>query len=164
MLWRLKGSEKIPTGGFGAKRNLDFYHSVSYSSRWGRRMIQVYRLKAFARFQRRERIPDKALGKAIADAERGLVDADLGSGLIKQRAARTGQGKSGGYRTIIAYRRGDRAVFLFGFAKSERANLDDDELVAWRRIGRAYLALDDELLEAAVAAEELVEMSYDQEK
>lgn len=130
----------------------------------GRRMIQVYRLKAFARFQRREKIPDKALGKAIADAERGLVDADLGGGLIKQRAARTGQGKSGGYRTIIAYRRGDRAVFLFGFAKSERANLDDDELVAWRRIGRAYLALDDELLEAAVAAEELVEMSYDQEK
>lgn len=126
--------------------------------------MQVYRLKAFARFQRREKIPDKALGKAIADAERGLVDADLGGGLIKQGAARKGQGKSGGYRTIIAYRRGDRAVFLFGFAKSERANLDDDELVAWRRIGRSYLALDDERLEAAVAAEELVELSYDHDQ
>lgn len=55
-------------------------------------------------------------------------------------------------------------MFLFGFAKGERANLDDDELLAWRRIGRAYLAHDDELLEAAVAAEELVEMSYDQEE
>jgi len=66
----------------------------------------------------------------------------LGGGLIKQRTARPGQGKSGGYRTIIAYRRGDRAVFLFGFAKSERANLDDDELSYLRRIGRSYLSLD----------------------
>jgi hypothetical protein len=127
-------------------------------------VVQVYKLKAFARFQRREGITDKMLGKAVADAERGLVDADLGGGLIKQRAARPGQGKSGGYRTIVAYRRGERAVFLFGFAKSERANLDDDELAAWRRIGRSYLALDDELLDAAVAADELVEVSYGQKK
>jgi hypothetical protein len=67
------------------------------------------------------------------------------AGLFKQRVARSGQGKRGGFRTIIAYRRGTRAVFLFGFAKSERENLDDDELSAWQRIGRAYLGLDDEV-------------------
>ena len=94
----------------------------------------------FGRFQRREGITDRMLGKAIGNAERGLVDAGLGGGLIKQRTARPGQGKSGGYRTIIAYRRGDRAVFLFGFAKSERANLDDDEL-SYFAADRAKLSL-----------------------
>jgi hypothetical protein len=81
-------------------------------------MVRVYKLKAFARFQRRERIADRALAKAMQSAEQGLVDADLRGGLIKQRIARPGQGKSGGYRTVIAYRRGDLAVFLYGFAKN----------------------------------------------
>ena len=93
--------------------------------------MRVYKLKAFARFQRRELIADRALWNAVKSAEDGLVDADLGGGLIKQRVARPGRGKSGGFRTIIAYRRGDRAVFLYGFAKSERENLNDDELSYW---------------------------------
>lgn len=126
--------------------------------------MRLYKLKAFARFQRRERIADKALGKAVKSAEDGLVDADLGGGLIKQRIARPGQGKSGGFRTIIAYRRGDRAVFLYGFAKSERKNLDDDELAYWQRVGRAYLGLDDESMEAAIVADELMEVSYGAEE
>ncbi len=121
--------------------------------------MRLYKLKAFARFQRRERIFDKALVKAVESAESGLVDADLGGGLIKQRVARQGQGKSGGFRTIIAYRRGTRAVFLFGFAKSERENLDDDELAHWQRVGQLYLGLDDDGLDAAIAADELTEIS-----
>jgi hypothetical protein len=125
--------------------------------------VRVYKLKAFARFQRRERITDRALVKAVQSAEQGLVGANLGGGLIKQRVARPGQGKSGGYRTVIAYRRGDRAVFLYGFAKNERANLDDDELINWQRVGRGYLGLDDDELNAAVAADELAEVSYGDE-
>jgi hypothetical protein len=125
--------------------------------------VRVYRLKAFGRFQRRERIADKALARAVRGAESGLVDADLGGGLIKQRVARPGQGKSGGYRTIIAYQRGDRAVFLFGFAKNERASLDDDELAYWQLVGRSYLGLDDNGLEAAIAEDELTEVSYGHE-
>jgi hypothetical protein len=82
--------------------------------------MRVYKIKGFMRFQRRERIADTTLAEAILAAERGLVDADLGGGLIKQRIARPGQGKSGGFRTLIAYRRSERAVFLFGFCE-ERA-------------------------------------------
>jgi len=126
--------------------------------------VRLYKLKAFARFQRRERIADKALGKAAQSAEDGRVDADLGGGLIKQRVARPGQGKSGGFRTIVAYRRGDRAVFLFGFAKSERENLDDDELAYWQRVGRTYLGLDDDGIETAIAADELIEVSHGEEE
>jgi hypothetical protein len=126
--------------------------------------VRLYKLKGFARFQRRERITDQVLGKAVKSAERGLIDADLGGGLIKQRVARAGQGKSGGFRTIVAYRRGDRAVFLYGFAKSERANLDGDERAHWQRVGRAYLGLDEDGIEAAIAADELMEVRYDDEE
>ena len=125
--------------------------------------MRVYKLKAFARFQRKERIVDASLAKAAQAADAGLVDADLGGGLIKQRVARAGQGKRGGYRTVIAFRRGDRAVFLYGFAKSERANIDEDELEAWRGVARAYLGLDAHGLEAAIAAEELIEVDDGEE-
>jgi hypothetical protein len=123
--------------------------------------VRLFKLKAFARFQRQEGIADKVLSKAIAGVEKGIIDADLGGGLIKQRVARPGQGKRGGFRTIVAYRRGNRAIFLFGFAKSERGNLNQDELAQWQRIGRVYLGLDDDGLEAAIAADELMEVSYD---
>jgi hypothetical protein len=100
----------------------------------------------------------------VRSAEAGLVDADLGGGLIKQRVARPGQGKSGGYRTIVAYQRGDRAVFLFGFAKNERANLSADELAYWQQVGRAYLGLDEDGMEAAITTDELTEVHYDEEE
>jgi hypothetical protein len=67
---------------------------------------RIYKLQGFARFQRKERISDATLRKTIGSVEAGLVDADLGGGLVKQRLARAGQGKSGSYRTLIAFRRG----------------------------------------------------------
>lgn len=69
-------------------------------------MRRIYKLQGFARFQRKERISDATLRKTIGSVEAGLVDADLGGGLVKQRLARAGQGKSGSYRTLIAFRRG----------------------------------------------------------
>jgi hypothetical protein len=124
--------------------------------------MRIYKIMGFTRFQRRERIGDASLTEAVSNADRGLIDADLGGGLIKQRVARPGQGKSGGFRTLIAYRRGDRAVFLFGFAKNERANIDDDELETWREVGRAYLGLDAKGVEAAIAVNELTEIDHDE--
>ena len=85
----------------------------------------VYKTKWLGRFARREQIKDRYLSEAVGRAERGLIDADLGSGIIKQRVARAGQGRSDGYRMLLAYRSGDRAVFLCGFAKSERENIGD---------------------------------------
>lgn len=124
--------------------------------------MKVYKIKGFVRFQRRERIADKALGEAILAAERGLIDADLGGGLIKQRIARPGQGKSGGFRTLIAYRRSERAVFLFGFAKNERDNIDDDELETLRERGQVFLALNTGQLARLLAEGDLTEVAYDE--
>lgn len=104
--------------------------------------MRIFKTKWLIRFARRERISDHGLSEAIARAERGLVDADLGSGLIKQRVARAGQGRSGGYRMLVAYRQGDRAVFLYGFAKSEQENIEPDELLTLREIAASWLQAD----------------------
>jgi hypothetical protein len=104
--------------------------------------VWVFKTKWLGRFARRERITDKSLMEAIERAERGVIDADLGGGVIKQRVARSGQGRSGGYRMLIAYRRGARAVFLYGFAKRERDNIDPDELLTLREIGAGWLDAD----------------------
>src|SRR5215470_2758643 len=101
--------------------------------------MKVYVTKTFRRFQRKEGIEDAALWQAVEAAAKGFVDADLGGGLIKQRVARRGQGKRGGYRTIIAYRAGERSVFLYGFGKNERDNIDDGELARWKVTGRVVL-------------------------
>ena len=102
--------------------------------------MRVFKTRWFSRFARDEGIADKSLREAIERAERGLIDADLGGGLIKQRVARRGQGRSGGYRTIIAYRANQRAVFLFGFAKSEMENIATNQLTAARDIAKKLLA------------------------
>jgi hypothetical protein len=82
---------------------------------------------------------DKVLAEAVERAEKGLIDAELGGGLIKQRIARPGKGKSGGYRTVIVYRSGELAVFMYGFAKNVRENIEDRELYALREFAAAWL-------------------------
>lgn len=120
--------------------------------------MRIFKTRWVARFVRRERIDDAGLKEAIARAERGLIDADLGGGLIKQRVARPGQGRSGGFRMIVAYRTADRAFFVYGFAKNERDNIDDDELQTLRDIAAAFLAHEDTALDEAVRNGQLQEM------
>ena len=96
--------------------------------------LRIFKTKGLVRFADKERIADDSLTEAIERAARGLIDADLDGGIIKQRVARPGRGRSGGYRMLVAYREGDRAVFLYGFAKSERENIGQDELRTLREI------------------------------
>ena len=121
--------------------------------------MKVFKTKEFARFARGERIDDQRLREAVERAARGLVDADLGGGLIKQRVARPGQGRRGGYRTLMAFRAGAATVFLYGFAKSERDNIGPDELDFWRRVATAFLATDEARFKALMAAQEIMEVS-----
>lgn len=125
--------------------------------------MRVFKSKEFARFSRRETITDRVLCDAVARAERGTIDADLGGGLIKQRVARPGQGRSGGFRTLLVYRTADRCVFVYGFPKSDRGNIKPEELVFWRRIAAAYLAMTDAAIKRAIADDELKEVMCDDE-
>jgi hypothetical protein len=101
--------------------------------------VQVYKTKGFARFARRGRIEDEVLSEAVFRAEQGLIDADLGKGVIKQRIPRTGQVRSGGFRTIPFYRTKARAVFVDGFAKSSQDNIDDDDPERFRELAAEIL-------------------------
>jgi hypothetical protein len=96
--------------------------------------MRIFKNKSFARFARRNDIADLELCGAVHDADRGLIAAELGGGVIKQRLARKGAGKSGGFRVLILFKVKDLAIFVHGFAKSEAENIEPDELVALKEI------------------------------
>ena len=112
--------------------------------------MRVFKTKSFGRFAAKEGIRDSILRDAIRRAEVGLIDADLGVGVIKQRLARQGQGKSGGFRSIILFRRGATAFFVYGFAKNDRDNIDRQELRAFRLLAAEMLEMNEPALAVAL--------------
>jgi hypothetical protein len=127
----------------------------------GKQRTRIYKSRWFAKFAAREGIGDAALVAAIDQADRGLIDADLGGGLIKQRVAREGGGKSGGYRTLVFFRHEDRAIFAFGFAKSDKANLSAIEQKAYKKAAKIVLALTQAQIDTEVRAQRLFEVNDD---
>jgi hypothetical protein len=108
--------------------------------------LRIFKSRWFQRFARRQGISDAVLREAVTRAEKGQIDADLGGGVIKQRIARPGQGRSKGYRTIILFRHRARAFFVYGFAKNQRANIDDDEEEQFKEAAKHVLTLTDKQL------------------
>ena len=108
--------------------------------------VRIFKSRWFQRFARKEGIGDAALREAVARAENGQIDADLGGEVIKQRIARPGQGRSKGYRTIILFRRGAKAFFVYGFSKSQRANINDDEEQQFKEAAKIVLSLTENAL------------------
>ena len=110
------------------------------------------------RFAEREGLEDAALCEAVRRAGEGLIDADLGGGIIKQRITRKGGGRSGGFRTTVLFRQGELAFFVHGFAKSDRDNLRRKELSGLRSLADQYLGLDAAGLAAAQATGTIIEV------
>jgi hypothetical protein len=127
-------------------------------------VLRIFKTKGLMRFARCERIADASLREAIERAERGIIDADLGGGLIKQRVVRPGEGRSGGYRVIVVYRAQGRAVFLYGFAKNDLDNIGSDQLQTFRTIGANWLAVSTETITQAMDHGELQEIDRDDKK
>jgi hypothetical protein len=122
--------------------------------------VSIYKTRSFARWVKREGLADRDLCDAVVEMQKGLIDARLGGGLIKKRVARSGHGKRGGYRVILASNLGDRWVFMFGFAKNERDNVDDDELRLMKRLASAFLEMDDRMLRQALTSGEILEIHH----
>lgn len=125
--------------------------------------MKIFKNSVFARFARHEGVTDQDLCEAIARAERGLVDANLGGGVIKQRIARQGQGRSGGFRTLIFFRVGERAIFAFGFAKNQRDNISEANLKALKLVADTLLSHTDEQTQELVDKGELFEVKCHEE-
>ena len=120
--------------------------------------MRIFKTRWFHKWAKKEKLTDSALRKAVAEMEQGLIDADLGSNIYKKRVALPSRGKSGSLRTIIAYQIKDKAFYVYGFAKSKRANIHDDELKVFKLLAADLLSNDDEGLNRMIVAEELIEV------
>ena len=121
--------------------------------------MAVYKTRWFDRWARKEGLTTSRLCAAVNEMMQGLVDADLGGGLVKKRIGRAGQGKSGGYRTLVATNKGDRWMFVFGFPKSERSNIDKDEAEALKKLSTHLLSMAPQAINTAKTAGELIEVN-----
>ena len=124
-------------------------------------MRRVFKTRHFRRWVRKTELSDAALCKAVKEMEQGLIDADLGGGLVKKRVPLPGRGKSGGARTLVATNKTDRWYFVFGFEKNERTNIEDDELAALQSVAADLLKLGARELDAAVANGTLQEICHE---
>ena len=123
--------------------------------------MRILKTKWFQRFVRRQGISDDVLREEVARVAAGHVDADLGGHLLKQRMSRSGQGRSAGFRVLVIYRKASRAIFVYGFAKSDKDALTADELAAYKMAAADYLAISDTQLTALVANGVLLEVDPD---
>jgi hypothetical protein len=124
-------------------------------------MDRVFKTLQFSRWSRKIGLLDKMLCGAIAEMEQGLVDANLGGGIVKKRVALPGRGKSGGVRTLVATNRNDRWFFVFGFAKNARTNISNRELDALQKLASDLLNLPSADLNTAVAKATLEEICHE---
>lgn len=129
----------------------------------GQGVTRIFKGKSFERFVSANDIEDQDLVEAIERAENGLIDADLGAGLIKQRLARGGQGKSGGFRAVIFIRLGERAVFIHGFAKKDTANLTGKEVKQLKALAKIVLKMTDKQLKDLLDSGKYIEIQRKKE-
>jgi hypothetical protein len=120
--------------------------------------MAIYQTRWFERWARKQKLSPRALCEAVAQMQAGLYEADLGGGLLKKRIARPGRGKSGGFRTLVATNKGERWVFVFGFPKNERGNIDKDEEAGLKRLSAHLLSMSPRDLMTSQRAGELMEI------
>ena len=121
--------------------------------------MQVFMTKWFQQWAAREALTDDALLSAVEEIGQGLIDADLGGHLVKKRIGTRGRGKSGSVRTLLAIQLGEKAFFIYGFSKNERANVNEKELKALKLLTSELLGYTDPTLEKALKAGELIEVN-----
>lgn len=123
--------------------------------------MAIYQTRWFDRWAHKQKLTISSLCAVVLEMMAGLYDADLGGGLVKKRIARPGQGKRGGFRTLVATNKGNRWVFVFGFPKKKRSNIDKDEEIALKRLAAHLLSLTKQGIDAALTAGELMEINCD---
>jgi hypothetical protein len=124
--------------------------------------MRIFKSKWFVRYARKQRIADAKLIEAVQNAEKGLIDADYGGGVIKQRISRPGKGKSGGYRSIILFRKGTLAFFVYGFAKSDQGNIDESDERDFKELAKVLLPLSETELKKLTDSGKYTEVEYEE--
>ena len=120
--------------------------------------MQAFKIKAFSKWASGEGLSDDVLASAVVEMEKGLIDAKLGGQVVKKRVALPGRGKRGSIRTLVAFRKGNKAFFIYGFAKNERANVSNKELRALKMLAKELMNYAAAALIKAMKAGELIEI------
>jgi hypothetical protein len=120
--------------------------------------VRIFKNRWFARFARKNGIDDEALKSAVSEIEAGNFDADLGGHVYKQRVARPGGGKRGGYRAVLFFKCEERAFFVYGFAKNKMDNISESDLAEFRELAKQYLAYSTEEISAATDSKKFFEI------
>lgn len=123
--------------------------------------MRVFKTRFFGRWMRKTELTDSTLCGAVAEMAQGLIDADLGGGVVKKRVGLAGRGKRGGARTLVATNKRNRWFFLYGFEKNDRANITDDELEALKEIAEELLARTGLQLDQAIRDGSLQEICHE---
>lgn len=126
--------------------------------------VLIYKYRAFSLWAKIEKVSDSVLSGVINEMQNGLFDANLGGGLYKKRIAKGGRGKRGGYRTILAFKREGRAVFMYGFAKNERDNLTSKEESVYKQLAKQFLLMTNQQIEMLIKNGELFEVQHEEIK
>lgn len=120
--------------------------------------MRIFKTAYFHRFAENEGLSDTQIKEAIVEMEKGLIDGDLGANLFKKRIAIGDRGKRGGLRSIIAYKRGDKAIFIYGYPKNMRDNISIKEKEAYKKLSKSYFCLNDLSLRRLLKIGELIEV------
>ena len=121
----------------------------------------IYKTRHFTRWARKAGLNDSLLKTAVLEIHRGLLEADLGSGIVKKRIALPGKGKRGSVRTLLATNHDDCWFFIFGFEKNERENISENELATLKKLAKDLLGLTAEQIAVAATEGSLVEVEYE---
>jgi len=120
--------------------------------------MRIFRTRAFSRLEVARQLSDADLRAAVAEMNNGLWDANLGGQVYKKRVALKGHGKRSGARTLVAFKAGDRAFFVYALSKKQRANITAREKHVLKRLAAELFSCSDQQLEQALKHGELIEI------
>ena len=120
--------------------------------------MRIFVTRAFRRLDVAGKLSYADLTAVVSEMKDGLQGVNLGGRVYKKRVALTGRGKSGGARTLVAFEKNERAIFLYGFSKNQRDNISDKEKKALKLLARDLLGYGDRRLNMALRHGALIEV------
>lgn len=120
--------------------------------------MKIYKHYQFNKWMKQVGLLDQNLKEAVTEIVSGLVDADLGQGVLKKRIALPGRGKSSGARTIVAFKTDHRTIFIYGFSKNEKDNISKNDEIQLKQLAKTYLAFTEQQIKNAIKIGDLIEV------
>jgi len=120
--------------------------------------LRIFKTKSFNKWTKKNRLTDKDLIEAVKEIEGGLVDAKLGANLYKKSIATDSKGKCGGFRTLLAYKKGKLVFFVYGFSKGEKENISNEDEENLKKAADIYLGFNENAIQSAITIGSLVEV------